>query len=460
MAKLTGTHRKNFVGFGSINFPKLMKHVGYRTNSVRELVFERPEKYPKSTANVMSNTTAVDDFEGPSVDFGYEKGTDFLTRVTDFGGNDAEDAHADNQQWYESTPALHLPGLKAVQNPIVSRGGKTERAGFRQAGECIFYMPSLSYIQQLPNFKGKSQFTDLEVYDKLIDKEHIVIGPDPSGDPSTAPYYGLSEFDPVCSLQQKNRTINRVVNIYNSDGIKSGTAPFYMSGTDFDRIQFRIRAKSYEGGAKPFLNSVSIHPGGSEPVSYSRLLKQGVGLSNTTKEVGVPLPLGASETEAGEWVDIDFNYNGLPNTNTTSYWHTGGSAGIDPDTGRVFDQQESDLTNIWLPGTNTYYQFRLENALFDGVGGDWAFRLDELGGVPERYVSYINIEVANGSTAANNSKVDIEIDPESICLYREAEWRVESIKDYRDEYMEVHCTRVRGERPSIRRAYGGRPTKQ
>ena len=462
MAKLTGTHRKNFVGFGSINFPKLMKHVSYRTNSVRELVFERPEKYPKSTATVTSNTTGSDDFEGPRVDFGYEKGTDFITRRTKFGGNDENDANADNEQWYESTPALHLPGLKAVQNPIVSRGGKAERGGFRQAGECIFYMPSLSYIQQLPNFKNKSQFTDLEVYDKLIDKEHIVVGPDPSGDPSIVSgkqYYGLSEFEPICSLQQKNRTINRVVNIYNSDGIKSGTSPFYMSGTDFDRIQFRIRAKSYTGGAKPFLNSVTILPGGTEPVVYGGLMFNGVGVSNTAKEVGVPLPLGASETEAGEWVDIDFNFSGeLPHGNSTSYYHTGGSAGV--QNGRAFDTQASDLTNIWLPGTNTYYQFRLENRMFDGVGGDWAFRLDELGGLAERYVKSINIEVANGSTAANGSTVDIEIDPESIMLYREAEWRVESIKDYRDEYMEVHCTRVRGERPSIRRTYGGRPTKQ
>ena len=114
MAKLTGTHRKNFVGFGSINFPKLMKHVSYRTNSVRELVFERPEKYPKSTASVTSNTTGSDDFEGPRVDFGYEKGTDFITRRTKFGGNDENDVNVDNEQWYESTPALHLPGLSLI----------------------------------------------------------------------------------------------------------------------------------------------------------------------------------------------------------------------------------------------------------------------------------------------------------------------------------------------------------
>ena len=39
-------------------------------------------------------------------------------------------------------------------------------------------------------------------------------------------------------------------------------------------------------------------------------------------------------------------------------------------------------------------------------------------------------------------------------MYKAAEWRVESIKDYRDEYMEVKAVRVRGERISRRRAYG------
>ena len=41
-----------------------------------------------------------------------------------------------------------------------------------------------------------------------------------------------------------------------------------------------------------------------------------------------------------------------------------------------------------------------------------------------------------------------------IYLYKEAEWRVESIKDYRDEYMQIAAVRVRGERASRRRAYG------
>ena len=46
------------------------------------------------------------------------------------------------------------------------------------------------------------------------------------------------------------------------------------------------------------------------------------------------------------------------------------------------------------------------------------------------------------------------VELKDIFIYKEAEWRIEGIKDYRDEYMEIGAVRVRGERGSRRRAYG------
>ena len=46
------------------------------------------------------------------------------------------------------------------------------------------------------------------------------------------------------------------------------------------------------------------------------------------------------------------------------------------------------------------------------------------------------------------------VELKDIVLYKEAEWRIQTIKDYRDEYMEISAVRVRGERGSRRRAYG------
>ena len=39
-------------------------------------------------------------------------------------------------------------------------------------------------------------------------------------------------------------------------------------------------------------------------------------------------------------------------------------------------------------------------------------------------------------------------------LYKTAEWRIDSIKEYRDNYQEIKAVRVRGDRMSRRRAYG------
>ena len=47
-----------------------------------------------------------------------------------------------------------------------------------------------------------------------------------------------------------------------------------------------------------------------------------------------------------------------------------------------------------------------------------------------------------------------ELVMEELYLYEDAEWTVNSIKDYKDEYQEVRCTKVRGKRHSRRFAHG------
>jgi hypothetical protein len=71
--------------------------------------------------------------------------------------------------------------------------------------------------------------------------------------------------------------------------------------------------------------------------------------------------------------------------------------------------------------------------------------LDKLeGGVSSSYLSSLIIDISGSAS----------VELKDIYLYKEAEWRIESIKDYRDEYMKISAVRVRGERASRRRAYG------
>jgi hypothetical protein len=48
---------------------------------------------------------------------------------------------------------------------------------------------------------------------------------------------------------------------------------------------------------------------------------------------------------------------------------------------------------------------------------------------------------------------DTGMTTKDLRLYKAGEWRIESIKEYRDEYMELGCTKIRGEKGSYRRAF-------
>jgi hypothetical protein len=67
-----------------------------------------------------------------------------------------------------------------------------------------------------------------------------------------------------------------------------------------------------------------------------------------------------------------------------------------------------------------------------------------IGGVSSSYLSNLIIATSD----------DGLVELKDIYLYKEAEWRIESIKDYRDEYMQISAVRIRGDRTSRRRAYG------
>ena len=70
--------------------------------------------------------------------------------------------------------------------------------------------------------------------------------------------------------------------------------------------------------------------------------------------------------------------------------------------------------------------------------------VDKLYGNNENYLSSLVI-----ATSSSNS-----IELKDINIYKSAEWSLESIKDYRDEYMLIKAVRVRGDRTSRRRAFG------
>ena len=326
----------NTVKLGSVNFPKLMRHVGHRTNQVRDLVFMRDAIFRKVT-KTHDSQGSPQALSGPAVNFGYED------------SSSAAQSAGTNTAYHVNSPELILPGLKAVQTPIISRSGELERTGHRITGSCTFYMPSLSYIKSLDNFSETTQFDELETYDKLLDVERIIQNP-------------------------SNVSATQQTTVF--------TFADETSGYEADRIQFKIKTS----GTLDYMTLV-----GNQNSSTTSLKWDGT------------LALSSS---AFTIIDIP-----------------------------IRDIAVGDTTTIYKDGTGTTFTAATNNTILD---------VDKLYGSSTHELTRFVIELT--ASAA------VEI--KDIYLYKSAEWRVETIKDFRDEYMEVGAVRVRGDRTSRRRAYG------
>ena len=335
------------VNTGSINMPKMLRHLSHRSKQVRDLVFVRDAIYSKET----KTTGATDDtmgsgnaLAGPAVNFGYETSS----TTTQAAGTDAA--------YYHNTPQLVLPGLKMLQSPISSRSGKLERTGHRITGSCTFYAPSLSYILALDNFSETEQFNELETFDKLIDMERIIINPDNESSTSST-----------------------------SVGIDLSPGSTYPAGYEIDRIQFKIKSDT-DG-----LKSITL-----------------TGIDSTSKTlVWTNNSFASDPLEPSDWTTID-----LPLRNV----------------------ETNDTQEVYINGVNKSFTATTTDLNIDKLRG----------GASSSYLSSLLI------TMSSTGSVELK----DIYLYKEAEWRIETIKDYRDEYMEIGAVRVRGERGSRRRAYG------
>ena len=330
------------VNVGSVNMPKMLRHMRHRSSQVRDLTFIRDEIKQKDVKTTKQGGGG--DLAGPAVSFGYEKSSSAAATA----GTDTA--------YHAASPQIVLPGLTMLQSPITSRRGRLEKTGHRISGACTFYAPSLAYIQNIDNFKDTPAFSELESYDKLIDVERIIINPaDESSTSST------------------------------SVGIDLSPGSTYPAGYEIDRIRFKIKSDT-DG-----LKSITL-----------------TGIDSTSKTFVWTNNSFASDAFAPtEWTTVD-----LP----------------------LRDIELNDTQEVYIGGSNK--SFTATTVDLD---------LDKLkGGASSSYLSSLLI------TMSSTGSVELK----DIYLYKEAEWRIESIKDYRDEYMQIAAVRVRGDRASRRRTYG------
>ncbi len=323
------------VNTGSINMPKMLRHLRHRSSQVRDLTFVRDEIKQK---DIKTTKVSGADLSGPAVSFGYEK------------SSSAAASAADNVAYHTASPEIVLPGLSMLQSPITSRRGRLEKTGHRISGACTFYAPSSDYIQNLDNFGETSAFGELESYDKLYDVEKVL--------------YTASTFTGTAATSHTLKTFD------------DSTA-----GYQIDRLQFKIKSSGTLTGI-----TLNGNDGGS------RSLKWG----------------GSLALSSSAYITID-----VP----------------------LRDIAVGDTTSIYKDGTRTALTASTDNTILD---------LDKLYGDSTNELSSLIISL--------QSSASVEL--KDIYLYKEAEWCIESIKDYRDEYMQISAVRVRGDRASRRRAYG------
>ena len=341
------------VNTGSINMPKMLRHLSHRTKQVRNLVFVRDaikRKDVKTTGQTSATKGASTALAGPAVNFGYETNS-----------SAAQSAGTDTA-YHTNSPELILPGLKAIQSPITSRSGQHERSGHRITGACKFYMPSLDYIRALDNFSETAQFDEIETYDKLIDMERIIQNPADT----TITTGSISTATSIATFADAT------------------------PGYEVDRLQVTC---SLGGTVSTYEEINEIHIGGYIGGSEAYLKWVGTARMRTTS--------------GGNPTIVD-----LPVRNVST----------------------GDTVQVWENGNNYTYTATVSNS----------FDIDKLIGDSNNDLSYIKVKSGNYDSFIFKD----------IYLYKSSEWRVESVKDYRDEYMEVGAVRVRGDRTSRRRAYG------
>tara|TARA_R110002167_G_scaffold344069_1_gene553266 strand:- start:205 stop:1191 length:987 start_codon:yes stop_codon:yes gene_type:complete len=324
------------VNVGSLNMPKMLRHMRHRSSQVRDLTFVRDEIKQKDVKTTDAANVAL---TGPAVSFGYEK------------SSSADATAGVDTAYHRASPEIVLPGLTMLQSPIVSRRGRLEKIGHRISGACVFYAPSADYIQNLDNFGETKAFAELESYDKLYDVEKI-----------------LTKVDSFTGASATSHTLKTFADA--------------TAGYQVDRLRFAIKSSGT-------LTGITLN--GNES-GVTRSLKWGGSLAlSSTDYITIDVPLR--------------------------------------------DVEVGDTTSIYKNGTRTVLTASTDNTIID---------LDKLHGASTHELSSLLISL--------QSSASVEL--KDIYVYKEAEWRIESIKDYRDEYMQIAAVRVRGDRASRRRAYG------
>jgi hypothetical protein len=312
----------------------------------------------------------------------------------------------------------------------VTQSDSFSRAGHTVVGSATLYIPSLSTIKKNVlgiNTAGAttarlSSFNEFESKDILYDMEKIVYSADSDGtsDGDAVETYTITTntagFE-IDRLQFKvtdedTSDTNRITTIVITDTLKNFLTWTFDSSINFDNAKYHIVDL-------PLTDVIA-----SDKAYYIYVPSTGKTEIRTATATFGFTDATCDTTNTDATVTHDANISivaGLPVSGT----------GI-PDGATI-----ASITGT--PGSSTSFELSAAaTATTDPVtltfGGDF-----DIKNVDGETITLDTIVITSNATGMATK---------DFRLYKAGEWRIESIKEYRDEYMVLACTKIRGERGS------------
>jgi len=216
----------------------------------------------------------------------------------------------------------------------------------------------------------------------------------------------------------------------------TGACTFYAPSLDYIKALDNFKDTVAFSELESYDKLIDIERVIQNPVDITSTGNQTIDLAGATYPAGYELDRIQFKVKTGDNI-ASITLNGVDGTSKSVVW-----TATD-----VFNP--ADWTIVDLPVKDIKAN-KTKEVYIAGVGKTFTattvtLDVDKLiGGVNTSYLS--SLVIATGG----NTLIELR----DIYLYKEAEWRIESIKDYRDEYMQIAAVRVRGDRASRRRSYG------
>jgi hypothetical protein len=377
------------VKMGSMNMAKAIRRIGHRSGQARKMTFYRTAIQSKDDYGVESTTVAA--------------------------GNEG----------------LTIPNIDAFIAPIVTQSDNFTRAGHTVVGSASIYIPALSTIKK--NVLGisdagahnarLSSFNELESKDILYDMEKIIYSVDSGTDASLKETYTITantagfEIDRLQFKVTDSTTANRITTIVITDSLKNFLTWTFDSSTNFDDNKYHIidlPLSNVDASEKAYCIYVP-----SSGATGIRTATATFGFTDATCDT----------------TNTDATVTHVANASIVAGLPVSGT-GI-PDGATI-----ASITGT--PGSSTSFELSAAaTATTDPVtltfGGDF-----DIKNIDGETITLDTIIIT--SNASNMTTKDFR-------LYKAGEWRINAVKEYRDEYMELSCAKIRGDRGSRRRAY-------